>query len=50
MILDNILIDGNKEAKNLLILAHGAGAPMDSVFMNTMVKGIIDRDILVIRF
>ena len=38
MILDNILIDGNKEAKNLLILAHGAGAPMDSVFMNTMVK------------
>ncbi len=50
MILDNILIDGNKEAKNLLILAHGAGSPMDSVFMNTMVKGIIDRDILVIRF
>ena len=50
MILDNILIDGNKEAKNLLILAHGAGAPMDSVFMNTMVKGIIERDILVIRF
>ena len=50
MILDNILIDGNKEAKTLLILAHGAGAPMDSVFMNTIVKGIIERDILVIRF
>ena len=50
MILDNILIDGNKEAKKLLILAHGAGSPMDSVFMNTIVKGIIERDILVIRF
>ena len=47
MILDNILIDGNKEAKKLLILAHGAGSPMDSVFMNTIVKGIIERDILV---
>ena len=50
MILDNILIDGNKEAKKILILAHGAGSPMDSVFMNTIVKGIIERDILVIRF
>jgi len=50
MILDNILIDGNKEAKTLLILAHGAGSPMDSVFMNTIVKSIIERDILVIRF
>jgi hypothetical protein len=50
MILDNILIDGNVEAKTLLILAHGAGAPMDSIFMNTIVKGIIEREIFVIRF
>ena len=50
MNLDNILIEGSKEAKNLLIFAHGAGAPMDSIFMNTIVENIIKSDILIIRF
>jgi len=34
------IFDGNKEAENLLILAHGAGAPMDTDFMNYFAKNI----------
>ena len=33
MKFDNILINGPKEAKNLLLFAHGAGASMDSNFI-----------------
>ena len=40
MKFDNILINGPKEAKNILLLAHGAGAPMDSMFMNTISDGL----------
>ena len=43
MKFNNILINGPKEAKNILLLAHGAGAPMDSMFMNAIsdIKSII---------
>lgn len=50
MKLNNILINGPKEAKNILILAHGAGAPMDSVFMNTISDGLNKNQIMTIRF
>ena len=39
--MHNILIDGSKEVKNILILAHGAGSPMDSCFMNSLVKNLV---------
>ena len=50
MKFDNILINGPKEAKNILLLAHGAGAPMDSVFMNTISGGLNKNGIITIRF
>jgi predicted alpha/beta-hydrolase family hydrolase len=33
-----------------LVLAHGAGAPMDSPFMNAMARGLAGRGIRVARF
>jgi predicted alpha/beta-hydrolase family hydrolase len=38
------------EAKATLILAHGAGAPMDSEFMAVMARSLAQRGIAVIRF
>ncbi len=44
-----ILIDG--ESNNFTcILAHGAGAPMDSAFMNTFALGLASKGIRVVRF
>ena len=50
MIFNNILINGPKKAKNILLLAHGAGAPMDSMFMNTISDGLNKNGIITIRF
>tara|TARA_B110000014_G_C20038707_1_gene539732 strand:- start:302 stop:952 length:651 start_codon:yes stop_codon:yes gene_type:complete len=50
MKLDNILINGPKEAKNILLFAHGAGASMDSKFMNSIAKGLNKNGIITIRF
>ena len=50
MKFDNILINGPKEAKNILLLAHGAGAPMDSMFMNAISDGLNKNNIITIRF
>jgi predicted alpha/beta-hydrolase family hydrolase len=44
------LFDGLKSAKLTLILAHGAGAPMDSPFMETFAKGVGKAGIRVARF
>ena len=44
------LFDGPKTAKLTLILAHGAGAPMDSPFMETIAKGLAKAGIRVARF
>tara|TARA_B100000686_G_scaffold88296_1_gene95037 strand:- start:5382 stop:6005 length:624 start_codon:yes stop_codon:yes gene_type:complete len=48
--MHNILIDGSKEAKNIFIFAHGAGSPMDSDFMNSVVKYLISNGIMTVRF
>jgi predicted alpha/beta-hydrolase family hydrolase len=38
------------ETRATLILAHGAGAPMDSPFMETMAQRIAAQDVAVVRF
>jgi len=44
------LFNGPEQATCRLILAHGAGAPMDSPFMNSVAEGIGARGFRVIRF
>lgn len=45
-----ILFDGPKEAGMTLVLAHGAGAAMDSPFMAAFAQGLGARGIAVARF
>lgn len=45
----NTIID-NGSGGPTLILAHGAGSPMDSPFMNTIATGLADRGLRVVRF
>ena len=40
MSAQNYLTDGPKDAQAVVILAHGAGAPMDSPFMDAYASGI----------
>jgi predicted alpha/beta-hydrolase family hydrolase len=44
------LIDGPASAPATLLLAHGAGAPMDSPFMHTMACGLAELGWRVVRF
>ena len=44
------LIDGPQEAAATLVLAHGAGAPMDSPFMAAMATGLAALGWRVVRF
>jgi|688.fasta_scaffold104006_2 predicted alpha/beta-hydrolase family hydrolase len=44
------LIDGPLEAPATLLLAHGAGAPMDSAFMASIATGLALRGWRVVRF
>lgn len=45
-----VLTDGPETAPTTLILAHGAGAPMDSPYMAAMAHGISAAGIRVVRF
>src|SRR5256885_2090131 len=47
-----MLINGAKKAAVTLVLAHGAGAPMDSKFMNVIAAGVAASrpDTKVVRF
>jgi len=47
---DHMLFDGAAKAKHLLVLAHGAGAPMDSPFMDAFAQGLAKNKIRVARF
>ena len=47
--MSQILIDGDKGGIDF-VFSHGAGAAMDSDFMNTMARGLAERGIRVIRF
>jgi predicted alpha/beta-hydrolase family hydrolase len=44
------LFDGPKTAAITLVLAHGAGGPMDSPFMETIAEGVARGGIRVARF
>lgn len=44
------LIDGPDTAPATLLLAHGAGAPMDSPFMQVVAGGLAERGWRVVRF
>ncbi len=45
----NLMVEG-QENWPLIILAHGAGAPMDSPFMEQMTELLLQRDVAVARF
>jgi uncharacterized protein len=46
----HLLFDGPKKAAWTIALAHGAGAPMDSPFMNAIALALAHRDFRVARF
>ena len=45
-----LLINGPRQASNTIVLAHGAGAGMDSEFMQAMAVGLADCGLKVVRF
>ena len=45
-----LLVDGPADAASTIVLAHGAGAPMDSPFMNRIARGLAERGLRVARF
>jgi predicted alpha/beta-hydrolase family hydrolase len=47
---DSILVNGSSAASIALVLAHGAGAPMDAPFMNSIAEGIGGPKVRVVRF
>lgn len=44
------LIDGEAAARTTILLAHGAGAPMDSPFMNEIARALAEVGLRVARF
>ncbi len=46
----NFIFSGDEGAAHTLVLAHGAGAPMDSPFMNSIAQGVAGLGIRVVRF
>jgi len=47
---DDLQVDGPEDAAATFLFAHGAGAPMDSGFMNRVAEGIGARGVRVVRF
>jgi predicted alpha/beta-hydrolase family hydrolase len=45
-----LLLDGPTSAERTVVLAHGAGAPMDSPFMDDVARGLAERGLHVVRF
>ena len=44
------LVNGPADSLATIVLAHGAGAPMDSDFMNYMALGLASENLKVVRF
>ena len=44
------LVDGPSKSDLTVVLAHGAGAPMDSPFMTKVARGLADAGLRVVRF
>ena len=45
-----LLFDGPADSRSVVVLAHGAGGPMDSPFMNRVAAGFAEQGIRVARF
>lgn len=45
-----ILFDGPEDAATTVVLAHGAGAPMNTPWMNTVARGLASDSLRVARF
>jgi predicted alpha/beta-hydrolase family hydrolase len=45
-----LLVDGPDPSERTVVLAHGAGAPMDSPFMTEFARGLAERGPRVVRF
>lgn len=43
-------VDGPDRAERTIVLAHGAGAPMDSPFLSHFARGLAARGLRVVRF
>lgn len=51
MAVSDLLFDGPDGAAKTVVLAHGAGAPMKTPFMNTVARGLAaGEDVRVVRF
>jgi len=46
----DFLFDGPESAREIVVLAHGAGGPMDSPFLNEFAGGLAESGIRVARF
>ena len=44
------IVDGAEDARDTFLLAHGAGAPMDSSFLARIARGLAERGVRVVRF
>jgi hypothetical protein len=44
------LVDGEADAATTVVLAHGAGAPMDTPFMDAFARGLATTGLRVVRF
>ena len=47
--LPDLLIDGPHMARTTIVLAHGAGAGMDTEFMNAFAEGLAGQGLRVVR-
>ncbi len=45
-----LLTNGPESAPVTVVLAHGAGAPMDTPFMDAIAQGLADKGLRVVRF
>jgi uncharacterized protein len=45
-----LIVDGPMNAARTFLFAHGAGAPMDSPFMNRVAEGVAASGVRVVRF
>jgi predicted alpha/beta-hydrolase family hydrolase len=46
----DLLVDGPTDVSTTVAMAHGAGASMDSPFMDFFAKGLGERGLRVVRF
>jgi predicted alpha/beta-hydrolase family hydrolase len=46
----SLIVNGPEKAPITLVLAHGAGAPMDHPFMNKIAEGVASKNVRVARF